>query len=140
MSETDLRVTLEAIARRSPFHMWAGFALARAADGFAELTLDARSELRQHAGSLHAGVTTALLDTACGYAAASLAGAVTTTQMQTMFLSAARGERFVVRARVVKNGKRQIFTTAELFDIAGDEERLVAHGTAVLVPVSTTDA
>ncbi|HZG47368.1 MAG TPA: PaaI family thioesterase [Allosphingosinicella sp.] len=58
-----------------------------------------------HPGALHAGVQAALLDTACGYAAGTVAGNVVTLQLNLQFLSSAKGDRFEARARVTKAGK-----------------------------------
>ena len=89
-------------------------------------------ELSNHAGALHAGLQAALIDTACGFAAGTVAGNVVTVQMNLLFLSAAKGERFEARARVTKAGRTQIFAEAQLFALRGDDEALVASGTAVL--------
>jgi acyl-coenzyme A thioesterase PaaI-like protein len=51
-------------------------------------------------------------------------------------LAPAAGEAFLARGRVVKAGRRQVFTHAELFALRGSEEKLVATGAAILVPVS----
>jgi len=52
-------------------------------------------------------------------------------------LAPATGDAFVARARVVKAGRRQVFAHAELFALRGGaEERLVATGSAILVPIS----
>ena len=98
--------------------------------------MDARSDLLNHAGALHAGVQSALVDTACGYAAGTLAGNVVTVQLGLQFLSSAKGDRFVARAEVSKAGRTQFFAEARLFAVHDDQEVLVASGTAVLVRVS----
>ena len=51
-------------------------------------------------------------------------------------LAPAVGDAFVARGRVVKAGRRQVFTHAELFALRGGDEKLVATGAAILVPVS----
>ena len=124
--------TLRRVNSASPFDAWAGVQLVSAANGEAVLTLDARADLNQPAGFLHAGLQSALVDRACGFAAASVAGAVTTIQFQMSFYAPAAGERFVTKARVVRAGKRQVFATAELFSFQGNTEKLVAGGSAVL--------
>ena len=42
------------------------------------------------------------------------------------------GERFIARARVVKAGKTQVFTSCELYAQTGSEETLVATGETLL--------
>jgi uncharacterized protein (TIGR00369 family) len=117
----------------SPFNAWAGFELLAAERGSAELAVTSRTDLLQHGGFLHAGVVGALMDTACGFAAATLAGNVLASQYQVMCYAPAVGARFVARAKVTRAGKRQIFATAELFSAGDDPEKLVAGGSAVLM-------
>lgn len=65
-----------------------------------------------------------------------MAGNVATLQMNLQFLSSAKGDRFEARACVTKAGQNQIFAEALLFAFRGEEETLVASGTAVLAKVS----
>jgi uncharacterized protein (TIGR00369 family) len=137
LDASAMLAALRAINAQSPFNAWAGFEIVRAGDGFAEIALAARPELRQHAASLHAGVSGALIDTVCGYAAFTACGVpVVTSHYDIALYAPTTGERFCARARVAKAGKRQIFVVAELFDTSADSERLVAGGSAVLVPLS----
>jgi uncharacterized protein (TIGR00369 family) len=135
-ADAQLLGQMRAVNLASPFNSWAGFDLISAADGKAEIGLTARPQLLQHAGFLHAGVVGALIDTACGFAAASLAGNVVASHYQVRCFRPAIGDRFIARATVVRAGKRQIFATAELFALRDGEETLVAGGDAILVPVT----
>ncbi len=131
---------LEAVNGASPFNRLAGFRVVEAQAGAATLALDLRSgaagpELMNHAGALHAGVQAALLDTACGYAAGTVAGNVVTLQLNLQFLSSAKGDRFEARARVTKAGKAQLFAAAELIAWRDGAEVLAASATAVLAKV-----
>lgn len=127
-----LMTLLEAANAASPFHAITGFRILSAGAGEAVVVFDARPELMNHAAALHAGVQCAALDTAAGYAAASLAGAVVTLQMTTSFLNSAKGSHFRAAARVAKDGRAQMFVTAELFVERDGKERLVATASAVL--------
>lgn len=124
---------LQQVNAASPFNAWAGFELMSAEDGKAELAVNARAELLQHSGFLHAAVIAGLIDTACGFAAATVAGNVLASQYQVMCFAPAIGERFAARAKVSRAGKRQVFATAELFAQSGSQEKLVAGGSAVLM-------
>jgi uncharacterized protein (TIGR00369 family) len=124
---------LETVNEASPFHRLTGFRVVHAAEGEARLAFDTTSELLNHAGALHAGVQCAALDTAAGYAAATLAGPVVTLQFTTSFLSSAKGEQFRAEARVIKAGKSQLFVEARLTATREGAERLVATASAVLV-------
>lgn len=124
---------LRAFNAASPFNSWAGFELVSAAEGRAELALDTRPEVLQRSGFLHAGVQGAMIDTSCGFAAASIAGAVLASQYQVLCYKPAVGDRFIARARVDRAGKRQVFASAELFAITDGAETLVATGTTILM-------
>ena len=90
----------------------------------------------QYAGHLHAGMIAALLDTACGFAAATVAGSVTASHFSMNCLRPAVGRGFVAKGTTVRAGRRQVFARAELY--AEDEEgetSLVATGETVLVPI-----
>src|SRR5689334_21155511 len=93
-----------------------------------------RYDLTQYARDLHAGMSGALLDTACGFAAASLAGAVTASHLSMNCLRPAIGRVFVARGLTAHAGRRQVFARAELFaeDEAGNRS-LVATGETLLV-------
>ena len=132
MSDKGMAAALEAVNGASPFNRLAGFRVTEAEAGAVTLSGAAAADLMNHAGALHAGVQAALIDTACGFAAGTVAGNVVTLQMNMQFLSSARGDRFEARARVTKAGKTQIFAEAQLFAIRAEEEALVASGTAVL--------
>ncbi|MDM0039877.1 PaaI family thioesterase [Variovorax sp. J22G21] len=130
--------TLKAINQSAAFNRWAGFEVTHASQGEAELRMAWRAEdMGQYAGFLHAGLIGAMLDTACGFAAASVSGRVLASHFSVNCLAPAVGRAFVARGRVVKAGRKQVFATAELFaEGEGDvEPKLVATGNAILVPV-----
>lgn len=128
--------TLKQINSTSAFNRWAGFEVTRAERGEVELTLAFRpADMAQYAGFLHAGMIGALLDTACGFAAGTVAGNVLASHFSVNCLAPAVGEVFVARGHVVKAGKKQVFARAELFAQSGDQLKLVATGEAILVPV-----
>ena len=122
---------LQSVNAASPFNSWAGFELIQAGGGNSELAVLARRELMQHSGFLHAGVLGALVDTACGFAAASISGAVLASQYQVLCYKPAVGERFVARASVDRAGRRQLFASAQVFAVCNGIETLVAGGSAV---------
>lgn len=78
------------------------------APGTVEITLAARDDLTQQHGFIHAGVVTTIVDSACGYAALTLAPAnsdVLTIEYKVNFMEPARGERFIARGRVLRAGR-----------------------------------
>ena len=125
-----------ALNASAAFNVWAGFEVVSAGAGRAELRLAWQPAFGQYAGFLHAAMIGGMLDTACGFAAFTLAGHVLASHFSVDCLAPAAGDAFVARGRVVKAGRRQVFTHAELFAVRGVEERLVATGSAILVPVA----
>lgn len=94
-----------------------------------------RPEAGQYSGFLHAGLVGALIDTACGFAAATVAGTVLASHYAVNCLRPAVGERFIAKARVVKPGKNQVFTACDLFAQTGGSEKLVATGETIFLTV-----
>jgi uncharacterized protein (TIGR00369 family) len=133
--DTDLLATLRAINTSAAFNRFYGIEVLRAEPGLAEIAMPWREEAGQYAGLLHAGLQGALIDTACGFAAVTLAGRVLASHFAVNCLRPAAGERFIARARVVKPGKTQVFTACELFAVKDGEEKLVATGETLLTPV-----
>jgi len=124
--------TLRAINETAAFNRWCGIEVLSAESGRAEIAMPWREEVGQYAGFLHAGLVGALIDTACGFAAATLVGRVLASHYAVNCLRPAVGERFVARARVVKAGKTQVFTSCELYAQTRGEETLVATGETLL--------
>lgn len=117
------------------FNRWIGFEVISAQNGEAELAVRWRDEFGQYSGFLHAGMIAALVDTTCGYAATTVAGPVLASHFSVNCLAPARGDQFFSVARVIKAGRRQVFTSADVFACSADGRRLVATGTAIMVPV-----
>jgi len=94
-----------------------------------------RGELTQQHGYFHAGVTGAIADTACGYAAYTLMGAedsVLTVEYKMNLLAPADGAELVARARVVRSGKTLKVCMADVFVKKGGAEN---HCATVLATV-----
>jgi uncharacterized protein (TIGR00369 family) len=118
---------------RAEFNKWCGIEVTAAEEGFVELSLQWKKELGQYSGFLHAGLIGALIDTACGFAAATVVGPkILASNFSVNCLRPAIGERFIARAKVVKPGKKQTFTSCDLFAITSEGEKLVANGQALL--------
>ena len=100
-----------------------GAKLIRVAPGEVEIELPSSEEIGQQAGSVHAGVITAIADSACGYAALTLmpAGAdVVSVELKLNFLAPGRGERFVARGRVLRSGRTLTVCAADVIALPGD--------------------
>jgi uncharacterized protein (TIGR00369 family) len=135
-ADADPLSFVRSINASAAFNRWWGFEVLRAEPGLAELAMPWRPEAGQYAGFLHAGLVGALIDTACGFAAVTLVGRVLASHYSVNCLRPAVGERFVARARVVKPGKTQVFTSCELYAVADGSEKLVATGETLLTVVA----
>jgi uncharacterized protein (TIGR00369 family) len=111
--------------------------------GEVEISAPFDSRFTQQDGYLHAGAAAALVDTACGYAAYTLmpaASRVLTVEFKINFLSVARGERYLARARVIKAGKTLTVCAGELFAFQGDERQRVAAMQTTMICVKEKSA
>ncbi len=124
------------IDARAAFTQWLGVELAVCADGHSEVVLPFRPELTQHNGFLHGALVGYLIDYACAWAGGSIArGPVVTSQFQVNLIAPGIGDRFIGIGNVVKAGKRQFVTRAEAFAEKDGERKLIAIGTAVIMPL-----
>ncbi|HEX3270355.1 MAG TPA: PaaI family thioesterase [Ktedonobacterales bacterium] len=90
--------------------------------GRTEIALPYRQELSQQHGFIHAGIVTAIADSACGYAALSLMPpgvGVLTIEFKVNLLNPASGARLVARGQVVKPGRALMVCTG---DVTAEQE------------------
>ena len=115
-----------------------GAVLTVVGQGLVEIRLPFSSKLTQQHGYLHAGAVTAVLDSACGYAALSLAPDdkdVLTVEFKQNLLAPARGEMLIARAQVKRAGKTLTVCAADAFAITGSKEKLVATMLATIMTI-----
>jgi uncharacterized protein (TIGR00369 family) len=132
---------LESFARQGLMrHLGAG--IVRLDHGFCAVAADRRPELTQQHGFIHAGVTSALMDTAGGYAALSTFSAsdsVLTVDFTVNLLAPARGAQVIAEAAVVRTGRTLSVCTLEAFVLAYDGRRVhVATGRQTLIRLTDT--
>lgn len=141
--ETEQQVnTREERVRRSfsnqSFMSTLGAELTVVGQGVVEIRLPFSSKLTQQHGYLHAGAVTAILDSACGYAALSLAPDdkdVLTVEFKQNLLAPAAGEAFVARAHVKRAGKTLTVCAADAFALTDSKEKLVATMLATIMSI-----
>src|SRR6266550_7800312 len=86
-----------------------------------------RASLTQQHGFVHAGAITSILDSACGYAALSVAPEghdVLSVEFKVNLLAPAVGESFCARAHVKRAGKTLIVCSADAFAKNDGQEKL----------------
>ena len=115
-----------------------GAELTAVGEGIVEIRLPFSPSLTQQDGYLHAGAVTAVLDSACGYAALSVAPAdheVLTVEFKVNLLEPAAGKAFIAKAQVKRAGRKLTVCTADAFAVTGDKQKVVATMLATIMAV-----
>ncbi|MEZ5579670.1 MAG: PaaI family thioesterase [Candidatus Competibacteraceae bacterium] len=116
-----------------------GATLDRIEPGAVDISIPYRDSLTQQHGFLHAAATTAIADTASGYAALSLMPAgneVLTIEFKVNLLRPAAGTHFVAEGRVVKPGKTITVARADVFAHADGAPILIATLLATMIALA----
>jgi uncharacterized protein (TIGR00369 family) len=113
--------------------------MVQVAPGRVVLEMPRDGRFGQQFGYTHAGAVTALVDTACGYAAMTTMAAdreVLTVDFTANFVAPAEGERFRATATVLRAGRTIVVTRGEVHALAAaGEPRLVAAMQATMMAV-----
>jgi uncharacterized protein (TIGR00369 family) len=109
------------------------------------MSMGHKESLTQQHGFIHAGMLSAALDSACGYAAFSLMpedAAVLTIEFKVNLLAPARGPRFRFEGVVIKPGRTitVVDGRASQCDADGANDKLVATMTATVMTVRGREA
>jgi uncharacterized protein (TIGR00369 family) len=99
------------------------------APGRCTIELPFRDDLTQQHGYIHAGIVSAIIDSAGGYAGFTLFPAessVLTTEYKLNLLAPATGERLLAEATVVKPGRTLVITRGEVYGERGGQRTLCA--------------
>lgn len=126
---------------RQPFMTLVGGEIAELKPGLCKVALPMRPDLAQQRGFLHGGVTTALADTAAGFAAYSLMpanSAPLTVELKINLMSPAIGERFVAEARVLRSGKTLSVVEVDVKAQAKGKSKLIARMLATMICIENT--
>ena len=113
-----------------------GAVVSKVEPGEVEIEMPFRADLTQQHGFIHGGIVTAIVDSACGYAAFSLTApdtAVLTVEYKVNFVAPAEGERLVARGEVVRSGATITVCKGDVLAYDGGEEKLVATMLATMI-------
>lgn len=126
----DSEARVRASFGKQAFMALLGATISRVAPGEVDIELPWRADLVQQHGYVHAGVTSAIADSACGYAALSLMpadAAVLSVEYKVNLLAPARGVRFQARGRVVRSGRTISVVQGEVlaFDEQGQSQKVL---------------
>jgi uncharacterized protein (TIGR00369 family) len=123
---------------RQPFMSALGAEMTSVGLGKVEIAFPFGPRLTQQNGFVHAGAVTSIMDSACGYAALSVApreADVLSVEFKVNLLAPATGELFVARASVKRAGKRLTVCAADAFAVKGGEEKLIATMLATIINI-----
>jgi uncharacterized protein (TIGR00369 family) len=135
------RKVRESFARQTAMET-IGASIAALEPGRCEILLPYRRDLCQQHGYLHAGITTAVADSAAGYAAFSLmppGASVLTVEFKVNLMAPARGERFIAQGRVIKPGRTLLVVEAEVLAEEKGSRKSVAHMLATMMCLMNTN-
>ncbi|WP_327380105.1 PaaI family thioesterase [Streptomyces sp. NBC_01212] len=117
-----------------------GARLAHIGPGRVHIVLPARPEVAQQHGYIHAGATSAIADSAGGYAALTLFGEdseVLTVEYKINLLAPAAGDHLEAIGTVLKPGRTLTVCQLEVYGVQADGARkLVANGQQTLIRVN----
>ena len=122
-----------------PFMAHIGASLVSITPGACEIGLDHREELNQQHGFVHGGAVGAIIDTAMGYAALSLAApgsSVLTVEYKLNLVAPGDGDRLIARGEVARAGRTLIVSRGEVFAVKGGTETLCAVATQTVMILS----
>jgi uncharacterized protein (TIGR00369 family) len=117
-----------------------GASMVEVAPGRVVLEMPSDPRFGQQFGYTHAGAITALVDSACGYAALTTMPAdreVLTVDFSANFTAPAAGERFRATATVLRAGRTLVVTRGDVHALPGEGgPRLVAAMQATMMAVA----
>lgn len=106
-----------------------GAVIGKVEAGSVEIEMPYRADLAQQHGFIHGGIVTAIVDSACGYAAFSLCApdtSILTVEYKVNFVAPAKGERLLARGQVVRPGATVSVCKGDVLAYENGQETLVA--------------
>jgi uncharacterized protein (TIGR00369 family) len=140
--EPFARKVLEGFARQA-FMTTLGAEIECTLPGRVEIRMPFDQRFTQQNDFVHAGVITSILDSACGYAAYSVAPEglnVLTVEFKVSLLAPAVGKKFAARAEVKRRGKTLTVCAADAFAVDGDQEKLIATMLGTIMNLPSPDS
>lgn len=138
MQEIEQRVR-DSFARQTLMET-IGATIVSVRDGEVEVALPYRSDLTQQHGFLHAAAITAIVDSACGYAAWTKmppTSEVLSVEFKINLLAPAAGDRFVALGRVLRSGKTLTVCAGEVHAELDGTRKLIAVMQATMIALGS---
>jgi uncharacterized protein (TIGR00369 family) len=134
-----MRDDVQPLFDRQPLLATLGITLVRVADGEVELRMPVRADLLQQTGALHAGVLTALVDSACALAATTRLPAgrtMVSVEFKVNLLSPAIGDDVYAIGRVIRAGRTLTVCSGDAWAVTGESRTHVALMQATMMNVA----
>ncbi|WP_328463370.1 PaaI family thioesterase [Actinoplanes sp. NBC_00393] len=134
----EVRERIEASFARQGLMRHLGARLTQITAGRVHIELNSRPEVTQQHGYIHAGATSAIADSAGGYAALTLFPAnteVLTVEYKVNLLAPAVGDHIEAVGTVLKAGRTLTICRLEVFAFPDGQQRLIAAGQQTLFRV-----
>ena len=134
--DSDFAARVRASFDRQALMKLLGATIERIEAGAVDISVGHRPDLTQQHGYLHAAVTTAIADSASGYAALTLTPAgceVLSVEFKVNLLRPAVGERFVAQGRVLKPGRTLSVVRGDVWATTGGSSTLIATLLATMI-------
>ena len=125
----------DSFERQGLMHHLGAF-IAHVAPGVVHIHMPYRPELTQQHGFFHAGSTSAIADSAGGYAGFTLFPAdssVLTVEFKVNLVAPAQGDYLEAIGKVARSGRTLTICQLEVFGVKGEERTLVAIGQQTLM-------
>lgn len=129
------REEIAVVIGKTPFAVWVGASLDTYRHGEVEISIPMRRELTQHHGFGHGAIIGFLADSACAWAAASVAGDVVTSEYKLNMFAPAVGQTLVGHGQVLHFGGRHAVCRADVHALSGTRRKLVATALATIFQV-----
>ncbi|HUG59816.1 MAG TPA: PaaI family thioesterase [Candidimonas sp.] len=113
-----------------------GATITHVAPGLVHIRMPYRPELTQQHGFFHAGGTSAIADTAGGYAGLTLFpldSSVLTVEFKINLVAPAQGDCLEAIGKVIRSGRTLTICQIEVFALVGEQRTLVAIGQQTLI-------
>ena len=127
--DPEFRARVTTSFSRQAFMGTIGASLELVEPGEVHIALPFSKQLAQQHGYLHAGATTAIADSANGYAALTLAppeAEVLAVEFKINLMAPASAPRFLARGRVLRPGRRLSVCLAEVVALNGADQEVIA--------------
>ncbi|MGW7368762.1 PaaI family thioesterase [Streptomyces sp. NPDC054841] len=135
----EVRKRIQASFDRQGLMSHLGARITHIAPGRVHIVLPSRPEVTQQHGYFHAGATSAVADSAGGYAAFTLFPEntdVLTVEYKINLLSPAVGDHIEAVGTVLKSGRTLTVSRLEVFGVQEGRRKLVANGQQTLIRVN----